>query len=459
MAQPRPYFDSDLKLLDMTPEIFAHIIHLLVEDVGVFNAFQYRPVCKTFAAEIFYNVISLRPAESFRVPEGISMVQHRSRRDLSKRFLEAHSYSFLRARVEAANGFHSHLITLARDVADALLRYEGSHSNSLRSRYRDDICKSFLANSQDTCLYDRLLLDKRSGFKTDLRYADMMPNVQEFLLTATAAAVGSQKTLDFFSTVGCPRYTYMYPYSNLLCAAVGSGKICTTRSLLELIRDALKRMTGLFPFTRAQWIEIGRVQWFQPWHFQDAISITIREGFTEIGQLLYEFLAEHPEANSRTHDIRSATMIECLERDNVDLIYPALRCLHNGALKFANEDLRYLFNRGNGKVLHRLIHDGLVNAHRSNSTTPLKVVLDNKKYCHAKVLLDFGVDIDGTPYANGGVSVLWHAVQSGNTEHVKFLLDHGANPESHEGWRSPLKEAKKRGRKNIIELLQNATKK
>jgi ankyrin repeat protein len=79
--------------------------------------------------------------------------------------------------------------------------------------------------------------------------------------------------------------------------------------------------------------------------------------------------------------------------------------------------------------------------------------LKSRRFDLVKLLLSNGAQIDAIINQEQGVTALWHAANCGNEEDVRFLLDHGADPESQRGWRSPMQVAKERGRQNIIELL------
>jgi hypothetical protein len=74
-----------------------------------------------------------------------------------------------------------------------------------------------------------------------------------------------------------------------------------------------------------------------------------------------------------------------------------------------------------------------------------------------QVLLGFGADINGTPeeLSMAGVSLLGDAANKGDGHRIEFLLNHGADPRSHNGWRAPLQIAKERRFEGIIDIFAN----
>ncbi|KAJ4360814.1 uncharacterized protein N0V89_001381 [Didymosphaeria variabile] len=50
-------------LLDLPPEVFQRVVHELVSDVGVVEAWKLRGVCRTFAAEIHHDIFAHQPKE------------------------------------------------------------------------------------------------------------------------------------------------------------------------------------------------------------------------------------------------------------------------------------------------------------------------------------------------------------------------------------------------------------
>lgn len=56
---------NTMQLLDLPPELFQHIVHDLVSVVGVSEAWKYRWLCRTFAAEISHDVFAKSDHDMF----------------------------------------------------------------------------------------------------------------------------------------------------------------------------------------------------------------------------------------------------------------------------------------------------------------------------------------------------------------------------------------------------------
>jgi ankyrin repeat protein len=104
-----------------------------------------------------------------------------------------------------------------------------------------------------------------------------------------------------------------------------------------------------------------------------------------------------------------------------------------------------------------------INAQDKNGETPLKNALDNKDVKSIKFLLERGADVNS--HWNFGESFrqnpLYSAVNIGNIEAVKLLLDYGADRDivikdgREKSLQTPLMIAQEKNHTDVVELLQN----
>lgn len=94
-----------------------------------------------------------------------------------------------------------------------------------------------------------------------------------------------------------------------------------------------------------------------------------------------------------------------------------------------------------------------VNARQSNGMTALMSASFNRQIDVAKALLEKGADVSA---AAAGFNALSLAVDHGDIEMSRLLIEHGADPATRpDGGMSALERAQQRSNKEMIELLQS----
>jgi hypothetical protein len=196
--------------------------------------------------------------------------------------------------------------------------------------------------------------------------------------------------------------------------------------------------------------------------FVVALQVAISTSYCAIAETIFAFILRLQDLRLDQAMVRCTTSLiqECVRCNSPRVVESVMSFGFDGEV---TESLaKSLFTRGDGSVLRHMIQQGHIDVNETmgypNPVRPLHMAFFNKRSDVFKTLLDCGANIDGTTYTigRGGVSLLWHATNRADVHLVKFLLAHGANPRSHEGWRAPLKIAQERGCAEIIDLLEGA---
>jgi hypothetical protein len=369
-----------------------------------------------------------------------------------------HGAEILQHRLAGPQAFSSTLASWARDLVNILAEKEGSGSLEIRKSYRADVCKALVAHLGDPHL--AAVLDPESfeeGIRSIYRseFRKTKATFPESLLPFAAAAVGNQEIFKDTIEEGFDMHSYGYPFWNVRSAVASTGHI------------------GMMDFLLERWTTQSGHDLTDHWHgmciepFAPAIAFAIRASHPKVVQMIYDFVArlQDPVLTKEMKDYDPYFMSMCAEFCEPH----SADCVRGFALDAVDVRVSFavakvIFTVGNGEVLRHLLQKGSIDpnrmikcSRRDTYTSPLEIALDANRRDLFKLLLDCGADVGGTPdgLAGAKVSLLWHAANRGDVDRIKFLLSHGANPRSHEGWRTPLQVAKERGVEEIIGLLES----
>lgn len=398
-----------------------------------------------------------QPANAFLLPKSHGPTRSSQAYNAFKRLFIQYGAVILRSRLAGLSAFSSPVALWAKELVEILVDMEGSGAEAVRDAYAADICASIAVNLRERA-YDAIVLDSNWVGRYDSQKLEFDKSAEHFphLLPAAAAAVGN---VELFQATIAPAFDPLeaaYPFKSALTAAAATGKTKVMEKVFGQLSVALDA---------------------------DATSGNLRVT-TKVAAPLYDALracihASRPAAAEAIYDFLLRTQNQCLDKYIASRKEKLMRlCIEYGEPrtadcvigfigggKFSIALCQYLFSHGDGSVLRLLIEKGYIDPNMAkcfvdhshlSTTTPLAVELNANCIHLFETLLSGGADIDGTPDIHLGVSLLWHAANAGNEDRVKFLLGHGADPESHEDWRSPLQVAKERGRAEITDMLLEA---
>jgi hypothetical protein len=120
-----------MQLLDLPPEIFQHITHDLVSVTGPGGAWEYRTVCRTFAAEIAHDVFSKSDQDAFKTKEDL-------------RILERGLDIFLLNRLESPRDVNPAVIAKITAMIDWLMTELDLQGKKARGKCAEDLCRGFI---------------------------------------------------------------------------------------------------------------------------------------------------------------------------------------------------------------------------------------------------------------------------------------------------------------------------
>lgn len=432
-----------MELLDLSPELLARVIHLLVEVVGVCDAFEYRLVCskcdmmivfevklnlvETFATEIFHNVVVFQPLEAFKVAD------HSSKQRALDRLFLSHGVAFLHRRIVSPHGFCSTLLDLIKRAVDNLLLLDGSESDSMRNKYTKSVCNAVTQaqyGARSIRLYDFLVNAEYKPYEPEL------PNV------AAATAAGHVSAVRHYIQKESDTLNHYHALVTALSAAASNGE-------LEIMQVILNH---------EHYLDLGEevVQEFKKaMHKSEFIVVEALEDYMEKRKRSFVFPA-------RIDSGFNVILRACVANNSTRLVYRLLKAQY-GEIHVGRSTIGPLCQVGDGTVLRNFLERGLIRPKTFQyGMSPLLKALLHGRYDLAEMILEYGTNINALSLSNDGtnVTVLWHATKNGTKRMINFLLKNGADPDCPHGSGLTAIDAAKAGGSDAIQnLLLGAKKK
>lgn len=453
-----------MRFNELPAEIVIKIIYALTDGVGVILAFRYRSINKLFAAEIFKNVVTYQPGESFALPDDLDVgFKENARIDLQmNKLFSLHGRRILLARVLELRGFPSPLFDWIRAAAKQLANARRMNSKALYKIYVNNICTSVAAN-MDGGLHRALFPGSWLG--DNLVLAEFFEKTYGPLLVHAAVAVGDTKVFEELSAKHSAYHMrYSGPFKDVLTAAVGAGKITIAENIFKKILgqtsstgpgvDCHSYTPTTVPSRRHPSLAnlSGRLY--------NVVEIAIRIHQNGFAQRTYAIMQQCSAWQLSLGWWNTRWKEECIRSSNTEMFYSLLR--YNNTDKPDSNDVKYMLHQGSGRVLENLLRDGRVDPHVLDNTTPLQVAFErNPRHSNIRLLLRYGADIDAAIDAvrvsGRAASLLFQAVDQGDEERVALLLSYGADPEpeGHAGW-SAISLSLERKHDDITKMLMEA---
>ncbi|KAL1600543.1 hypothetical protein SLS60_006929 [Paraconiothyrium brasiliense] len=118
-----------MKLLDLPPEMFQRIVHVLVQQTEPQGAWKLRGVCRTFAAEIEYDIFAMQTQDAFAS-------------DPSRLFMRKHLWRYLFYRTKSILDADATVPDIINATISYLQGYGSEGSNQTSDQLREALCKA-----------------------------------------------------------------------------------------------------------------------------------------------------------------------------------------------------------------------------------------------------------------------------------------------------------------------------
>ncbi|KAJ8107067.1 hypothetical protein OPT61_g9121 [Boeremia exigua] len=416
-----------MELLDLPPELFQHVIHLLIEDVGPFEAFAVSFTCKTFSTAILQNILRFQSLGNLfcgRRPGAIRLFQTRGGEMMFARYSKP----------------TIGLAATAQALVDKLLEFEQHTDESLREKHLRKIYdamtavrnvgpiikivtgeKPFEALS-DKCLTDLLpaaaaAASNLSTFKSFLRdYDDIVatyPNFGGGILPSafeTAAATGNVEVIQWI--LGCNRASEKHLLNEYHCFTTDRGY--TSRSGPSC---SFEKGFGTYA------------------GFAARAAIRRRQQEVAMAMLSYCKEIDKYAASSLMADM----VIACMKFGQVELL---LRILdhrksisprsvsamkaYNGVAITQNE-LHCILRYASVSALDQLLQDGWFHLDIMGYHMPLDLAINRQRYDLAQLLLDQGANINILDDRDRPLLQRTLHYHGNDVPRVQFLIENGAD--------------------------------
>ncbi|KAF2623414.1 hypothetical protein BU25DRAFT_494363 [Macroventuria anomochaeta] len=395
-----------MELLDLPPELFQRIVHLLVEDVGPVKAFATSFACKTFSSAIIQNISKFQPLGNLFCDRGAGTI----------RLFQARGADMMFSRLPKIT---IGLTVTAEAIADRLLE--------------------ILAGEE--------AFDVLSGDQLDE------------ILPAAAAAIGDLDTFrslvqgeedifDFKHTLA----RWMLPTA--VESAAATGKTEVLQWILDFIRAFRMGTLDLYHLFPS---DSDRIP--ESWVYADfclclldAVQVAIRRCQYETGSMILDFLYSEPpddielydplndEFNHRFNDSMTDVVGDCMRYGDLDLFQKIMCCRRTAdpsstatlevvsGLAMSDDERNRMFSCGSTSMFKKMLEACMFHVNRLGDYSPLDIALRNCCYDLVRLLLAHGAKVNACDAS--GVSVLQLAVDRGGIPNVQLLIEHGADPAS-----------------------------
>ncbi|KAF2635780.1 ankyrin [Massarina eburnea CBS 473.64] len=377
-----------MELLHFPPEIFQNIVHELVCSVGVDKAWKMRGVCRTFAAEIRYDIVTNQTKDSFR----------------GSKVLDNVFDAYLQARMKIPLDINPQFVKFLHDIVDYLSAEKPPSAPDDRDAITLQLCSGI----------------RKFGEVFDLTCHMWSNNLLNLAI------------ID----------------ADRLAAAILTGNL----GLVQSIMAATPRISDKSAFGSCLRISVLQGDWHiiepvlvciespRPDSIAPAIRAALRAKKADIVKLLME-KSKHYGVKIHKTDYMSYVSTAIMS-GSLKLLKMILRMEIQAPKAMFKRQWEFALENATANMTRALHQYRLIDVHRENSgTTPLIFAVKLGRLKIIQALLDVGAPIDAAMPTKSDHIWDWErtalniALTRKNTEVVELLLKNGATMPHMETWR------------------------
>ncbi|KAJ4304500.1 hypothetical protein N0V90_000026 [Kalmusia sp. IMI 367209] len=366
-------------LLDLPLEIFQQIVHQLVTDFGVVEAWKLREVCPIFATEIHYDIFTHRPTE---------VLQPVRDRKLVKRNMGIFLYNRLNAPLDARPS----IIARLKELLEFLICELNIDGHDQRQKCARKLCEGLASNHNL-----QFFLWNDQSFSERALTGPLTVDQK----IAAAIAVGAHEIVG--PLLRSEDSTLSGVFGNNLHIAIHRGDECIINALMAFYPQGLMRL-----------IVAGK--------------IAIEAYKPDVLELLLERIQQHPEFHL---EFRQRLLIHAASIGNIPAIDVILKAKANGQKPLVRREVHIICQHGTVNVVAHYLKTGRIDAKTTyHNTSVLIAATKSKDVSKVRAVLDAGADIN--KMTTDKRSALFVASKAQDRAMVQYLLSCGADTDTTE---------------------------
>lgn len=327
------------------------------------------------------------------------------------------------------------LSSFIKDTVDTLMETKQPKSTELRDIYLHRVCQAVIENMEAVHFRNYLrhgcpLWDEDEDEQEE--FGEVSPefstNIQD-QIGAAAAAVGDLEYLQ--SRIQDPRVLYQEDF-RYLPSVLKAATVTGNTEIVEWILnhpDLESTRNSRDPDVTNRYIRA----------LDGALSIAARTAQTSLGLTIAESCLEIEQRRG----IASGHWIDgpiesASEYGNGDLFLELVACRGRSQERWhscmimdglAFEDIMLFRHASRSLILH-LLRKGAINPNQFGSYVPMQLAMVNRRFDLAKLLLDYGADVDARSCGGLGHTALEYEVNRPYPcfSNIQFLVEHGSDP-------------------------------
>ncbi|KAF2183200.1 ankyrin [Zopfia rhizophila CBS 207.26] len=411
-----------MELLDVPPEVFQCIIHSFVNKVGPVKAWKARVVCRTFAAEIYYDVFANQPLAAFKT-------------SVSKRILNSNMGLFLINRNKKPLDVHPYLPSLVKYCTDEVISIT---SDELDTKQREAmrVIADYIPTYLGSFMVYRLLGNSISAQRPNPGDAVNLPNENDKL--PAAALIGNLEVVKSLLDKGLSIWNEPVALGYPLRAAAAGGHADVVKFILNVVKEETSNYNSGAE-EREKNAQKGVM-------IRSAIDAVIIGENTEIFELLQSFF-DSSQILTPTKTME-AWFRKAVDTGKLEIFKRCMGMRIDGCPRAHLDAFYYACKRGEKQMVEcfldkkynvrykgRYWSKPSVKSVFEGNFTPLGIAAAHGHVSVAESLLMAGASVN-PPYYNNiccGRLPIVLAAKNGHEEMVRFLIDWGAelNPYNH----------------------------
>ncbi|KAF2449805.1 hypothetical protein P171DRAFT_440257 [Karstenula rhodostoma CBS 690.94] len=399
-------------LLDLPPELFQRVVHELVLDVGIVEAWKLRSVSRTFAAEIHHDIFAHQPKEVFiaylnRTSPGCPLPRNNGE------ILKNNLPLYLRNRMNARLDADGVLVPKLKELLDYLMKELGVQDFEQRQQHAIQLTEGIiLGNSGRWAAWVKTFLwdcEPMHNYFTDSanKIKGRAATAAEKLCAAVAVNAYNLVTPLFAEAKDAARTHFGDPLT-----------IATRRGDTKMVRTLLDCYSKFYPGKHTHQDKL------------DAIEEAIKVNNADALKLLIYSCRPWDQIHSSENVMHKMWMNEAAMTGSVATLDAVIETKGGRKGMLNQEAVKSICGHGTVAVINHYIGIGLLDVNKTYSHTSPLVAATEEAYHEGSIdrvatLISAGADVNKA--TGNGTTALCVAAKRNRRYTMGYLLDKGAN--------------------------------